>query len=43
MSVSQSSDVPILAGGLIDMETLSAPIDPASRRTKIICTIGTYC
>jgi hypothetical protein len=43
MSVSQSSEVPVLAGGLIDLHTVTSKTDVASRRTKIICTIGPAC
>ena len=41
MSISQSSEVPLLAGGFIDLNTVLHPPPPAMlRRTKIICTIG---
>lgn len=44
MSVSNTSAVPTLAGGLIDMSTLIRKHhDLSVRRTKIICTIGPAC
>ena len=43
MSVSQSSQMPTLAGGLISMEMIQGKIDTARRRTKIFCTIGPAC
>lgn len=43
MSISQSSDVPILAGGLINLDTVIRPTDTSFRKTKIVCTIGPAC
>jgi len=44
MSVSQSSDMPILAGGLIDLNMITnRKTSTLDRRTKIICTIGPAC
>jgi len=44
MSLSQSSDMPVLAGGLIDLEMVtSRRTHTEDRRTKIICTIGPAC
>jgi pyruvate kinase len=43
MSVSQSSEVPILAGGMIDLNRITSSTDVSTRRTKIICTIGPAC
>lgn len=46
MSVSQSSEMPVLAGGLIHLDMVTRPHTPATllnRRTKIICTIGPAC
>ena len=46
MSVSQSSEMPVLAGGLIHLDMVTRPHNPAmmlDRRTKIICTIGPAC
>ena len=43
MSVSQSSHVPALAGGLVDMARIKGKIETIERRTKIICTIGPAC
>jgi pyruvate kinase len=41
MSLSQSSEVPLLAGGFIDLKTILHPAPSHMlRRTKIICTIG---
>lgn len=44
MSISHSSEVPLLAGGMISLEGhIKAEIDTKFRRTKIICTIGPAC
>jgi pyruvate kinase len=43
MSVSQSSEVPCLAGGMIDLNRITSHTDVSTRRTKIICTIGPAC
>lgn len=43
MSLSQSSEVPLLAGGFIDLETIRKSTDTVQRRTKIICTLGPAC
>ena len=43
MSVSQSSSMPVLAGGLIDMNMITGRTKTEDRRTKIICTIGPSC
>jgi len=43
MSISQSSDVPVLAGGFISLDTVRQSTDTICRRTKIICTIGPAC
>lgn len=43
MSVSQGSDIPLLAGGYISLDTVKATTDTTNRRTKIICTIGPAC
>lgn len=44
MSVSQSAEVPMLAGGLIDIEkNIKSKTDITFRRSKIICTIGPAC
>lgn len=43
MSVSQSSQIPVLAGGLINLDMIKAKTDTTFRRSKIICTIGPAC
>jgi pyruvate kinase len=43
MSVSNTSDVPTLAGGFIDLPMITRKTDITMRRTKIICTIGPAC
>jgi pyruvate kinase len=40
MSVSNTSEVPLLAGGFITLDMVFAKVDTLSRRTKIVCTIG---
>ena len=40
MSISQSSDVPFLAGSKINVDTIKNPTKLGLRRTKIICTLG---
>ena len=40
MSVSNSSEVPMLAGGFITYDMVTAPVNTLERRTKIVCTIG---
>ena len=43
MSVSQSSEIPLLAGGFITLDTVKSAPDTSNRRTKIVCTIGPAC
>ena len=44
MSVSNTSDVPLLTGAAINMDMIShKPKDSSLRHTKIICTIGPAC
>jgi len=43
MSISHSSQIPVLAGGLIDMKMITSKTDPRFRRSKVICTIGPAC
>jgi pyruvate kinase len=43
MSISNTADVPTLAGGLIDLPMITKETDESIRRTKIICTIGPAC
>lgn len=40
MSVSNTSEVPLLAGGFITLDMVTAPVNTLNRRTKIVCTIG---
>ena len=41
--ISNTSDVPLLAGGYINLDTVKATNNIGSRRTKIICTLGPAC
>jgi pyruvate kinase len=44
MSISHSSEIPTLAGGMIDLKMIqSIHTSTLHRRTKIICTIGPAC
>lgn len=43
MSISQSSEIPMLAGGFITLDTVKQKTETLQRRTKIICTIGPAC
>lgn len=44
MSVSQTSELPVLAGRCINLESVQTKLeDTDGRRTKIICTIGPAC
>lgn len=43
MSISNTADVPTLAGGFIDLPMITRETDESIRRTKIICTIGPAC
>ena len=40
MSVSNTSEVPLLAGGFITLDMVTAPVETLRRKTKIVCTIG---
>jgi pyruvate kinase len=40
MSISNTSEVPLLAGGFITLDMVTAKVDTLRRRTKIVCTIG---
>ena len=40
MSVSNTSDVPRLAGGFITLDMIKGETKTKDRRTKIVCTIG---
>jgi pyruvate kinase len=41
--ISNTSDVPSLAGGFITLDMVRAPTIVKSRRCKIICTLGPAC
>lgn len=41
--ISNTSDVPILTGGYINIDTVKAKISGNQRHTKIICTLGPAC
>ena len=43
MSVSNTSEIPTLAGSYITLDTIKTPGDVTTRRTKIISTIGPAC
>jgi len=43
MSISQSNDIPFLAGSRISIDTIKTPTNLGKRRTKIICTLGPAC
>jgi pyruvate kinase len=43
MSISNSSTIPHLSGGLITLDMVKAKTAVSLRRTKIICTIGPAC
>ncbi|KAG7370376.1 pyruvate kinase [Nitzschia inconspicua] len=40
MSISNTSEVPLLAGGFITLGMVTAKVNTLARRTKIVCTIG---
>eukprot|EP00560_Eucampia_antarctica_P001958 CAMPEP_0197832080 /NCGR_PEP_ID=MMETSP1437-20131217/13206_1 /TAXON_ID=49252 ORGANISM="Eucampia antarctica, Strain CCMP1452" /NCGR_SAMPLE_ID=MMETSP1437 /ASSEMBLY_ACC=CAM_ASM_001096 /LENGTH=550 /DNA_ID=CAMNT_0043435265 /DNA_START=33 /DNA_END=1685 /DNA_ORIENTATION=- len=41
--ISNTSEVPTLTGGAIDINVIKRPTQLSSRRTKIICTLGPAC
>eukprot|EP00565_Helicotheca_tamesis_P002004 CAMPEP_0185728836 /NCGR_PEP_ID=MMETSP1171-20130828/4234_1 /TAXON_ID=374046 /ORGANISM="Helicotheca tamensis, Strain CCMP826" /LENGTH=555 /DNA_ID=CAMNT_0028397583 /DNA_START=107 /DNA_END=1774 /DNA_ORIENTATION=+ len=43
MSVSNTSDVPLLAGGFINVGMIKKPTDLGTRHTKVVCTMGPAC
>lgn len=43
MSISHSTEIPTLAGGMIDMAMIRRFTKTEQRRTKIICTLGPAC
>jgi len=43
MSISQSSDLPLLAGSRITIDTIKKPTRVGLRRTKVVCTLGPAC
>jgi pyruvate kinase len=40
MSISNTSEIPTLAGGFITLDLVKCPVNTLARRTKIVCTIG---
>ena len=42
-SISQSSEVPLLVGSAINIDSIKTPTKLGRRRTKIICTLGPAC
>jgi len=43
MSLSNTSEVPLLSGGFITVDTVKRPTELVNRRTKIVCTLGPAC
>ena len=43
MSVSNTADIPLLAGGFVTLETVKSQGTHGNRRTKIFCTLGPAC
>ena len=41
--ISNTADVPTLAGGFINLDMIKKPTDVHNRRSKIICTLGPAC
>jgi hypothetical protein len=41
--ISNTSDIPLLAGGYIDLDMVKRTNTSGARRTKIICTLGPAC
>lgn len=41
--ISNTSDIPTLAGGFITLDMVKRTTDEKKRRTKIICTLGPAC
>ncbi|KAL7512400.1 hypothetical protein ACHAXN_009275 [Cyclotella atomus] len=41
--ISNTSDIPLLAGGYIDLDMIKRTNTSGARRTKIICTLGPAC
>mmetsp|Transcript_26894 Transcript_26894/g.53803 ORF Transcript_26894/g.53803 Transcript_26894/m.53803 type:complete len:90 (+) Transcript_26894:149-418(+) len=41
--ISNTSDVPTLAGGFVTIDTVKRGTEVSSRRTKIFCTLGPAC
>lgn len=41
--ISNTSDVPTLAGGFINISTIKKPTSLGSRHTKVVCTLGPAC
>lgn len=43
MSVSQTTEIPLLAGGFINLQAVKRHTETTFRRTKIVCTVGPAC
>ena len=43
MSCSQSSDIPLLTGSRINIDSIKSKTNLRKRRTKIVCTLGPAC
>jgi len=41
--ISQTSQIPLLQGGYISLDTIKSPTHTRDRRTKIVCTMGPAC
>ena len=41
--ISNTSDVPTLTGGFIDVDVIKRPTQLLARRTKVVCTLGPAC
>jgi hypothetical protein len=41
--ISNTSDIPTLAGGFINLETIKKPTTLGSRKCKVVCTLGPAC
>ena len=43
MSISNTTEVPMLSGGFISLDSIKKETDEGTRHTKIICTLGPAC